>query len=232
MSLTDVECFSSKYNGYDYVDLGLSVKWAAQNIGAVSFGDFGDVYMWGELHPKDDEKSKKCLESQEYWDLLTYMVGNDFRNVLPSELKRIQELTGCRTYGVHIENISANHTYDVARANYGGEWRIPTNREWQELIEMCSWIECIQDDFKGAKVTSKVNGNTLLLPYSNDGMGLGAAYWSANSLWKKSSWRYDVWRFHMTYALYFDSFDAKNGVIRPCFTWHTKDFALPIRPIF
>ena len=156
MSLTDVECFSSKYNGYDYVDLGLSVKWAAQNIGAVSFGDFGDVYMWGELHPKDDEKSKKCLESQEYWDLLTYMVGNDFRNMLPSELKRIQELTGCRTYGVHIENISANHTYDVARANYGGEWRIPTNREWQELIEMCSWIECIQEHIsKGQKLQVK-----------------------------------------------------------------------------
>ena len=35
-------------NGHDYVDLGLSVKWATCNIGADKPEDYGDYYAWGE----------------------------------------------------------------------------------------------------------------------------------------------------------------------------------------
>lgn len=40
------------YNGHDYVDLGLSVKWATCNIGANSPTDVGSVYAWGETYTK------------------------------------------------------------------------------------------------------------------------------------------------------------------------------------
>lgn len=36
------------------VDLGLSVKWASQNVGASSPGDPGGYYAWGETEEKDD----------------------------------------------------------------------------------------------------------------------------------------------------------------------------------
>ena len=39
-------------NGHDYVDLGLSVKWATCNVGASSPGDYGDYYAWGETSTK------------------------------------------------------------------------------------------------------------------------------------------------------------------------------------
>lgn len=39
-------------NGHDYVDLGLSVKWATCNLGASSPGDYGDYYAWGETSIK------------------------------------------------------------------------------------------------------------------------------------------------------------------------------------
>ena len=40
------------YNGYEYVDLGLSVKWAACNVGASSIDDYGNYYAWGEYVTK------------------------------------------------------------------------------------------------------------------------------------------------------------------------------------
>ena len=39
-------------NGYDFVDLGLSVKWAACNLGADSPEDYGNYYAWGETETK------------------------------------------------------------------------------------------------------------------------------------------------------------------------------------
>lgn len=39
------------YNGHEWVDLGLSVKWATCNIGASSPSDYGDYYVWGETTP-------------------------------------------------------------------------------------------------------------------------------------------------------------------------------------
>ena len=40
-------------NGYEYVDLGLSVKWATVNIGATLPADYGNYYAWGETETKD-----------------------------------------------------------------------------------------------------------------------------------------------------------------------------------
>ena len=34
-------------NGYEYVDLGLSVKWATCNVGADKPEDYGDFFAWG-----------------------------------------------------------------------------------------------------------------------------------------------------------------------------------------
>lgn len=39
-------------NGHEYVDLGLSVKWATCNIGASSPSDCGDYFAWGETTNK------------------------------------------------------------------------------------------------------------------------------------------------------------------------------------
>ncbi len=39
--------------GYECVDLGLSVKWAVCNIGATAPEDYGDYFAWGELSPKE-----------------------------------------------------------------------------------------------------------------------------------------------------------------------------------
>ena len=41
-------------NGYAYVDLGLSVKWADRNVGASSPSAYGSHYAWGETSTKSE----------------------------------------------------------------------------------------------------------------------------------------------------------------------------------
>ena len=49
---TNLAAQENTINGHEYVDLGLSVKWATCNIGALSPSEFGDYYAWGETMPK------------------------------------------------------------------------------------------------------------------------------------------------------------------------------------
>ncbi len=48
-------------NGHEYVDLGLSVKWATCNIGAEEPSDYGDYFAWGEIEPKFGYATKSCV---------------------------------------------------------------------------------------------------------------------------------------------------------------------------
>ena len=47
-------------NGHDYVDLGLSVKWATCNVGASSPEGYGDYYAYGETTTKDSYTKENC----------------------------------------------------------------------------------------------------------------------------------------------------------------------------
>ena len=46
------QAVSGTLNGHDYVDLGLSVKWATCNVGANRPSDYGNYYAWGETSTK------------------------------------------------------------------------------------------------------------------------------------------------------------------------------------
>lgn len=46
--------YSGMENGYAYVDLGLSVKWATCNVGAYKPEWYGDYFAWGETQPKSN----------------------------------------------------------------------------------------------------------------------------------------------------------------------------------
>ena len=48
------------HEGHDYVDLGLSVKWATCNVGANSPEDYGEYYAWGETSTKSSYTENNC----------------------------------------------------------------------------------------------------------------------------------------------------------------------------
>lgn len=51
---------SGSLAGHDYVDLGLSVKWATCNVGAASPSAYGNYYAWGEIAPKSEYTDDNC----------------------------------------------------------------------------------------------------------------------------------------------------------------------------
>ncbi len=58
------QSISGTINGHDYVDLGLSVKWATKNVGASSPSDYGDYFAWGETSKKDEYD----ISNSKTWD--------------------------------------------------------------------------------------------------------------------------------------------------------------------
>lgn len=53
-----------RINGYEYVDLGLSVKWATCNVGAASQSDFGDFFAWGEITSKSSYEEDNSVTNE------------------------------------------------------------------------------------------------------------------------------------------------------------------------
>ena len=88
------------------------------------------------------------------------------------------------TYGKQMDDISGTQ-YDAATANWGGDWRMPTKAEQEELLNNCTWTWTTQNGVNGYKVIGP-SGASIFLPaagYRNGGSlssagGLGY-YWSS-----------------------------------------------------
>jgi hypothetical protein len=69
---------SGQLNGRDYVDLGLSVKWATCNIGSDTPEGFGDYFAWGETKPKRVYDSDSYIFNfQDYPDMIVLPANAD-----------------------------------------------------------------------------------------------------------------------------------------------------------
>ena len=58
---------TGSHNGYTWVDLGLSVKWATCNVGASRPGDYGNYYAWGETTTKKEYNYGECASYYMSW---------------------------------------------------------------------------------------------------------------------------------------------------------------------
>ena len=159
------------YNGHEYVDLGLSVKWATCNVGANSPEDYGAYFAWGETNPKVTY----------HWYNYKYL--DDSSSVLT---KYNTDSNG----GTVDNKTTLELSDDVARVNWGGGWRMPTDAELTELRENCTWTWTTQKGVYGYKVTSKKSGNTnkyIFLPAAGlrsgsslEDTGSSGNYWSSS----------------------------------------------------
>ena len=152
----------------EYVDLGLSVKWASCNVGATTPTDYGDYFAWGETtgYSADEQHSF-------YWD--NYSLTSDGGSTF----------TACTD-----ANNNLLPAYDAATSNWGSAWRMPTKAEQDELRTQCTWTwyGAGNNEYSGVigyKVTG-TNGNSIFLPaagYCSDTQyiaGVYGAYWSTS----------------------------------------------------
>ena len=68
------------------------------------------------------------------------------------------------TYNVELEDISGDPQYDVARAEWGSTWRMPKVNEMNELMSYCTYEEIDINGREVYKLTSKINGCSIILP--------------------------------------------------------------------
>ena len=120
------------------VDLGLSVKWASCNVGANSPEEYGNYYGWGDI------TGQHIAKGSDNWFFLDYQFPP-------------------RSTSDTISNSIVNTKYDMAKANWGNGWRLPTVEEIGELISNCSISEITTNGKRCYKITG-INGQCIILP--------------------------------------------------------------------
>lgn len=196
-------------NGHEWVDLGLSVKWATCNVGAGSPSDYGNYYAWGETSTKSDyswSNLKYCTDSS----------GDYFKKYISSGKSQYWRGSESPDDKTRLELSD-----DAARQNWGGKWRTPSKAEWEELNTKCTWTWTTQGGKNGYKVTGK-NRNGIFLPAggyraggSLYGDGSIGYYWSysLNAPFPRGAWT--------------GQFYSGGHHVGNCY----RDFGLPVRPV-
>lgn len=163
---------NSDTNNHEYVNLGLpsGTLWATCNVGANAPEDFGDYFAWGETEAKGTY----------FWDTYKYCNGNSCT------------LTKYCTNSSYGNDEFADNLVrllpedDAATVNWGGNWRMPTKEEWEELWDntRSTWMK-----YNGVhgKLFTASNGNSIFLPAAGvyrgenlDGSDSWAFYWSCS----------------------------------------------------
>lgn len=147
------------------IDLGLSVKWAACNIGANLPSRIGDYFAWGENVSRNDGKYNFD------WDSYFYTPNHDGESFIK--------------YKNSAKN-SLDLSDDVAHAKMEGTWRMPTKAEADELVNNCTWIWATVAGALGYIVVG-LNGNAIFLPATSawvgtDFPGITSGYYWTSSL--------------------------------------------------
>ena len=183
ITFSKVENPDPNTGNHEYVDLGLSVKWATCNVGATKPEEYGDYFAWGETEPK----------STYNWSTYKYCNGSS------STLTKYNTVS---SRGTVDNKTTLDLSDDAARANWGGSWRMPTDAELTELRENCTWTWTTQNGVYGYKVTSKKNGESIFLPaagYRYDSSlsyaGSYGYYWSSSLYtdYPYSAWNVDFY---------------------------------------
>ena len=136
-------------NNHEFVDLGLSVRWATMNVGATKPESYGGYYAWGETSTKTSIYS---------WSTYKWCNGS---------AATLMKYNTIKNYDNIVDNKNTLETEDdAASVNWGGDCRIPTKEEFTELKNHCDWTWTKQNGVSGCLVVSKINGKSIFLPAS------------------------------------------------------------------
>lgn len=217
------------------VDLGLAsgLLWAKCNMGTTEPTDRGDYYAWGET------STKKKYNNGTY----KHYKADDYDRI--KKIYKYNEGDGKEV--LDLED-------DAARANLGVGYRIPTQADWEELLDDCKWeavtvtlpIELDPSQKKSIarwKVTGP-NGNYIILPATGgvrrDGLYIGSDYYDYDTYYttanlypaKDTSDDYKYLKaVALTWPIYAE--DTSSGSIEePTIGYTFRQYGVVVRPVF
>lgn len=135
----DVE-FTAKHSNIMETDVNVDLKYRIEAV------DLGLSVKWADCNlgdPSNLHFGWGCL-------MHTYNNGKNSYFGLSAADQKLGDISGS--------------IRDAARMNWGGNWRMPTKSEWDELIEQCTWTWMEKNGRNGYEVKSKKNGNSIFLP--------------------------------------------------------------------
>ena len=159
---------------HEYVDLGLpsGLKWAKCNVGAATETDYGDYFQWGSTKANTPDE---CT-----WANAPFNNGSSSYD--STYFDSVKD-TVCPN-GILAKE------YDAVTQIMGGDWRMPTKAEFDELLSGTTneWITNYNGTgINGRKFTSNINGNSIFIPaagYCGNGsvsyVGSGGNVWSSS----------------------------------------------------
>ena len=166
----------------DVVDLGLSVKWAAFNLGASRPWEYGGYYQWAGTEDVTDQS----IDLK--WTNCPYHTQTDDTS-LKGWTKYVCDSEPDGMWagpGEPDDKSVLDPEDDAAHVKLGGKWRMPTKEEFVELYENCTSTVTTLNGIQGKLFTSKINGNSIFLPAAGfrdgkerAGDGADAHYWSS-----------------------------------------------------
>ena len=136
----------------EYVDLGLpsGKKWAKCNLGANSEEESGLYYQWGDIRGYAAEQ----VGTDEQFDWANYKFSIDGSSSNFSKYNSVDNKTQ-----FDLED-------DAVYAALGGNWRMPTKDDFQELIDYTTTGVTSISGIQGMKFTSRHNSNYLFFPFA------------------------------------------------------------------
>lgn len=164
---------------FRYVDLGLSVCWAAGNM-------LGEDGNFGEAETED-------------------ICGGYFGWADPTGL--LHETDDSYYPQGEVPTEISNTEYDIAHVKWGSEWRLPTHEEVKELYENCSTKVESVNNVTGIRFTSLNNGNSIFFPFN--GSRNGDDVWSVGeygSYWTGTLYPEPLDGIYYVYELDFDAY--------------------------
>ena len=145
---------------YEYVNLGLpsGTLWATCNIGASSETEDGVLFQWGETSGMSGSLVGKY--SNENYSWATYQYCNGSETTLTKYCMN-------SSYGTVDNRMTLTTQDDAATQIMGGDWRMPTDNDFRELLDNTTnkWVTNFNGSgVNGRKFTSKTNGNYIFFP--------------------------------------------------------------------
>lgn len=184
------------------VDLGLpsGTLWADRNVGADKAEEPGNYYGWGETVTHDTYS----WENYTLWDY-----AND------------------KWLSWDGDSLDfANSNADVAHVKWGDKWRTPSQAQFQELVDNCTWAIATQDGTKGYKVTGK-NGNSIFLPFNGVKVDEEKYVGTLGNYWSSSRVENPQFK-HLGYALFLAP-DDEDGIDPKATAYRYYGYA--VRPV-
>lgn len=161
---------------HEYVDLGLSVKWATCNIGATKPEEDGYYIIWGNVEPSEYWSGK----SRYYISETINDGGFTYEKKGYTKYVRKEDAESAGYDGFYDDKVTLEPEDDAAHIQWGGKWRTPTAEEVNQLLNRknCTWEDVRLNGVYGAKITSKVpgyEGKWIFLP-----TGTQQSYWTSS----------------------------------------------------